>query len=371
MVHISALTFTYDTDLTPIAKRIETEGFNAVAQSLPLNYGNKIGWTKIQDLVNTQFAPAATLKEGETARMTPELSPGFVHVDQIIPEMTCDRAVALRPQDPTPRMLRAAIETNAGAYADAAADYRVAAQSSDYRTGQAAHSGLATVLYRQGNYRDALASANEGSDNPDGYTTLRAMIEEALGENDLATADAAKGSDPYFLAQAYSHLGYFAASNDQLNAIAKQEPRRAELFTLRGFNGFSTGDTGNAARDFTAALAIDPHAIAANIGLAMMAYAAGNMSSAQHYAQQGLAVTPHDPYAILWELITSGHAPAHPTHLQPCEPGFYSGIYELQQGHKQEAQQLLRVAATKCPYREYERAAALLLLSKIKSPKSQ
>ena len=365
MVHLSALTFSYDTDLAPIAKRIEIEGFDAVAQSLPLNYGNKIGWIKIQDLANTQFAPAARLKEGQTARMIPELSPGFVHVDQVIPDMTCDRAIELRPQDPTPRLLRAAIETNAGAYADAAADYRIAAQSSDYRTEQAAHYGLAAVLYRQGNYRDALASANEGSDNQDGYT-LRAMIEEALGDNDLATADAAKGSDPYFLAQAYSNLGYFAASNDQLNVIAKQQPRRAAVFTLRAFNNFSNGDTRSAAHDFTAALAIDPHTTAANIGLAMMAYAEGNVASAHHYARKGLAVAPHDSYASLWELITSGHAPAHPTNLQPCEPGFYLGIFELQHGHNEKAQQLLRVAATTCPFREYERATALQLLKHLK-----
>lgn len=374
-MHLSSLVFTYDTDLTPIAKRIDTEGFDAVAKSLPFNYTSNVGWFTPQQLAGTQYAPAATLKAGGTTRMNPQLSPGFVHVDQIVPQTSCDRAIDLHPNEARPRLERAVRETNSGAYAAAKADYQVAAQSTDPRIAELAHYGLASILYREGDYRKALASADVavGSNSGDAYT-LKALIEEALGDDDLATADAAQGfgqyngweQDPspatYALAQAYSDLGFFAASDDQLQTLFKQHPRADNALILRAFNEFSTGDTQSAARDFAAALKVNSRTEQSYLGLAMLDYAQGHSASAKRYAQQAYTLYPHDVYANLWLLITSGHAPAEPAHLQPCEPGFYAGVYALQHGLKEQGNELLRTAANTCPYREYERAEALQLL---------
>jgi tetratricopeptide (TPR) repeat protein len=376
-MHLSALTFSYDTDLGPIEKRLATEGFDAVAKSLPLNYASDVGWFTPQQLAGTQYAPAAALRAGATARMSLQLSPGFVHVDQVVPEMSCDRAIELHPKEAWPRLARAELEMNSGAYAAAKSDYQVAAQSTDRRFAQTAQYGLASIQYREGDYRNALASADVavGSNSGDAYT-LKALIEEAIGDDDLATADAAQGfsqyngneQDPspatYALALAYSDLGFFAASDDQLETVLKRHPRDAQALLLRAFNKFSTGDAQGAARDFAAALKLRPQMEQPYLGLAMLDYSQGDVASAHRYAQQAFALYPHDVYTKLWLLITAGHAPSLPSHLQPCEPGFYAGIFALQQGHKQKANELLHTAANTCPYREYERATAQELLKR-------
>jgi len=374
-MHLSALVFSYDDDLAPIAKRLAAEGFDAVATSLPLNYVKDVGWFTPQQLEGTKYAPAAALRVGETTRMTPALSPGFVHVDQRIPEMSCDRAIALHPEEMLPRLERAQLEVKRGSYAAAKADYLVAARSTDRRIALTAQYGLAFIQYRSGDYRDALASADVAvqSQSGDAYT-LKALLEEAMGDDDLATADAAQGfnqyhgyeEDPspatYALALAYSDLGYFAASNDELGTVLKQHPRDAQAMALRAFNAFSTGDLQSAKRDFSAAASLDPQMEEPYLGLAMLEYAKGGLAPAHRYAQRAAALFPHDVYTQLWLQITSGHAPREPAHLKPCEPGFYAGIYALQHGRKQQADAMLRTAADTCPYREYERAEALQLL---------
>jgi len=374
-MHLSALVFSYGDDLTPIAKRIAAEGFDAVAKSLPLNYSSDVGWFALAQLAGTQYAPAAALHAGETTRMNPELSPGFVHVDQLIPEMSCDRAIELYPDDVVPRLERAQLEMKSGAYEAATSDYSIAARSTNPRFAQAAQYGLAYVQYREGDYGDALTDVDAAiaSQGGDAYT-LKALIEEAMGDDDLATADAARGFDQYrgnledawaatyALAEAYSDLGYFAASDDELHAVLKQHPRYALVLVALAFNEFSTGDVGGATRDFTAAAKADPSMEQPYLGLAMLAYAQGNSASAQRYAQQAYTLFPHDVYTKLWVLITAGRAPRRPPGLKPCEPGFYAGIYALQHGLKQQGDAMLRAAAQACPYRDYERAEALQLL---------
>jgi tetratricopeptide (TPR) repeat protein len=248
-IRISALNFSYDADLTAIDKRLKSEGFDAVAKSLPLNYAGGVGWYTPQQLVGTQYAPAASLQAGETARMNPALSPGFVHVDEIVPGMSCDRAIELAPGDAAPRLERAALEMRGGAYAAAKADYRVAAQSADSRLAQAAQYGLASIEYLERDYKSAFSSVDSAvKSNGADALTLRALIEEAMGDDDLATADAnqavnqynGSGADPspatFALAAAYSHLGFFSASNDELDSLLKRHPGDARALALRAFN---------------------------------------------------------------------------------------------------------------------------------------
>jgi hypothetical protein len=374
-MHLSALQFSYDTDLAPIAKRLDAEGFDAVAKSLPLNYANDVGWFTPQQLANTQYAPAASLQAGGTARMNPELSPGFVHVDKLVPAMSCDRTIALQPGDALPRLARAQLEMREREYAAAKADYQVAAQSTDRRIAQAANYGLASIAYLERDYQNALMSANAAVESNGGDAfTLRALIEEAMGDDDLATADATQGFnqyngsslDPspatYALAQAYSDLGFFAASDEQLDSLLKRHPRDEKALVLRAFNEFSAGDAHGAARDFTAALNGTARMEQPYLGLAMLDYSKGNFASAERYARQAVARFPHDDYAKVWLLIATGHAPAQTSHLNACETAFYAGVFALQSGLAQRGTALLRSAANACPYNEYERAAALELL---------
>lgn len=376
-MHISALIFSYTRNLAPIAKRLATQPFDVVAQSLPLNYAKDVGWFTPRQLAGTQYAPAAALPAGGTAPMNHELSPGFVHVDQIIPQMSCDHAIAIRPTEAWPRLARATLEMQSRAYAAASADYRVAAQSTNRQFALAAQYGLASVQYTEQHYAKALRSVNLAIESNTGEAyTLRALIEEAMGNDDLATADAQQGVNQYngndedaspatyALARAYSDLGYFAASDDQLGALLKRHPHDAQALVLRGFNEFSTGHLKHAGRDFAAALNANPPLEQAYLGLAMSDYSSGNRALARRFARRALTLFPGDEYVKLWFLITAGRAPLRPKHLQPCEGGFYAGIYALQHGRTRQAHKLFRAAARKCPYREYERATALQLLKR-------
>jgi tetratricopeptide (TPR) repeat protein len=374
-IHLRALSFSYDDALDPIAKRIASEGFEAVGATLPSNYIADVGWFTPDQLDGTRYAPAAKLQAGGTARMNPAIAPGFVHVDERIPAMSCDRAIAIHPDSAEPRLARANLEAQRGMYAAAKNDYSVAALSVDRTFAQPAQYALAYIYYIERDYNKALTHVNVAveSNSGDAYT-LKALIEEAMGDDDLATADAARGygqyhgneQDPslatYALAQAYSDLGYFAASNAQLNTILGPRQRYANAFILRAFNEFSTGDSRDARQDLTSALGVNPRLENPYVGLAILDYSLGDATSARTYAQRAFSLFPHSLYAKLWILVTSGRAPEHPSGLKPCEPGFYAGIYDLQHGHKQDGNVLLRTAAKTCPYREYERAAALELL---------
>lgn len=402
-IHLSALLFTYSDDLTSVEKRLQHEPFDAVGKSLPDNFARDVGWFTPDQLTGTQYAAAASLAEGGTARIVSDIVPGFVHVEEIRQQMTCDQAIAANPHDQWPRLMRAGFEVRSRRYADAIADYN-AAIGTDRQMTQTARYGLAGIYYSQRKYKKALDNIDEAmtSNRGDVYT-LRALIEEAMGDDDLATADAAQGDTPaatYALALAYSDLGYFAASNEQLAMVLKHNPASGDSLAARGFNEFSSGDVTAARADLLAASSSNPQMEQPYIGLAMINFIEGNAPAARRFARRALAVSPQDQYAALWVLISdrgakvdvhtskawpgpvidvfrnrvsvdslgTAAASSDPLtqRLQQCEAHFYSGVYWLQRGNKSRALPMLQAAAGTCPYREYERPAAAQLLIAMK-----
>lgn len=407
---LSALLFTMNDDLAPVEKRLKNESFEAVGESLPQNYAKEVGWFTADQIAGSQYAVAASLPAGGTARMKADY--GFVHVDEIRPQMTCDRAIAAYPRDPWPRLMRAALEAQTRNYADATADYRAATTVPDPKWAQSAYYGLASVYYAQHKYKVALSNVNDAILSGSGEVyTLRAFIEEAMGDDDLATADAQQGYNQYngpgrdtspatyALATAYSDLGYFAASNEQADKVLKHHPASAENLLLRAFNEYSSGDLKNARADFNSASVSNPRMEQPYLGLAMLSFATGNTAAAIANARRAYAMYPQDDYAAIWTLITNPHAKvktrpsdawpglvlclflnrwsiesldaaassADPftQRMQLCEAHFYGGVYLLHHGDKSRAHSLLQSAAKDCPYRQYERTTAIQLFHRL------
>lgn len=412
LIRASAILLDASQNPAPIAERLKTESWAAVGKSLPQNFSD-LGWSVPEKLKGTRYAAALTLPAGGTASVSDWFGHGFVHVDQIRPQMTCDEAIAANPHDQPSRLMRATVEFQARDFDAAMADYQ-AAIGSDARLTLDARYGVASVLYMQHRYAQALQAVNKAMMSNSGQVyTLRAMIEEALGDDDLATADAAQGynqyngpgEDPsqatYTLAVAYSDLGYFDASNDELAKVLERHPGDANSLAARAFNDFSLGKDDRALADFRAAVKSSPKLAQAYMGLAMTEVVRGNAAGARASLRRELALYPQDNYGAIWMLIADPHATVHvqPTaawpgqvlrvflghasvesldkaaaspdaltqSLQRCEAHFYGGMYLLQHGKRGLAIPLLRSAATGCPYPEYERPTAAQLLRRLKA----
>ncbi|HEY1976130.1 MAG TPA: tetratricopeptide repeat protein [Candidatus Baltobacteraceae bacterium] len=399
--------------ITALTKRLQKEDFDAVGKSVPDHFSD-LGWLTVDVLENSGYAPAAVLETGGTTGLIDEgIRQEFLHAEEVRPQMECDRAIATYPNEALPRTARAAIELKSGNFSAAASDYSVAiATEPESKT---ARYGRALAYYRLGKYAQAQEDANYavGSDVGNAYT-LRALIREALGDDDLATADAASAlkqfkanqidgsSAQYALAAAYSNLGYFSAAIAAFDAVLQQQPSQPYVLEGRGAAYFSKGDSAKAIRDFTEASRA-PNGQRAFLELAVVKFSIGDVSMALKNAKRAYETNPNDAYAALWLVVASRslhlRAPAvaakaatlpkwpapviraylgampfsaleaaavssspFTARMQLCEARFYSGVHDLQSGRNDRGRELLRLAKAQCPFAEAERAAAAAIL---------
>jgi tetratricopeptide (TPR) repeat protein len=399
-----------------IAQRLKRESFTAVAKSIPAD-GTEVGfsdlgWVTRSELEAGDAALAASLRARQTAETHLGIVRQFYHLEAVRAKMSCDDALARDAADPLALLTRARWHPEAGRRRAAIADYSAVLRRDP--KAYAALYGRASASYAEGDYAAALAdaraavSANGGSGDAH---TLLALIEEARGDDDLATAEAGDAiaqyrgrmaddsGARYALGVAYENLGNFAAAIDEFNAVLKKQtgtPAR----TARGFAWFSRGDLAKATDDFVAASREKPAAELPYLALATLNLAKGDAAASLGYARRALTASPHGAYAALWVLVASrslhrdvpladvetfaassawpapairvflGRAPvdsleaaasspvAFVQRLQRCEARFYGAVYLLTAGDRAKGLPLLRTAAGECPYREYERAAA-------------
>ena len=396
-LHLSALIFETKTQADAAGARLKSEAFTDVGKSMPDNYSTDVGWFTPQELAGSQYQTAATLAQGQTAPFAQDaVLPGFVHVDKRLPQSACNAAIAADPHDAWARVTRASAEAASAQYDRAVADYNVAYSfSSDARFKTQAAYGLASAYYSERRYRKALDFANDAVASNSGQSyVLRAYIYEALGDDDLATADAAtalaqlhgneQDESPAHLVRgiAYSDTGFFKAAADEFGLVLARHPNDSYALASRGFARFASGDTQAARKDLLASAVANPRNETPLLGLAILEYASGG-NNALKYARRAYAVN-HEPYAALWLRILGGSNSVKP-HVDAslvglnrkaangdkltqsnhvCEATYYTAVFAIQHHNTTEGRQLLEKATEICPYREYERAAAIEMLKR-------
>jgi lipoprotein NlpI len=236
----------------------------------------------------------------------------------------------------------------------------------------------------------------------------RGLAYRGRGELDRAIADfnEAIRLDPKF-ALAYNNRGLAYRDKGELDrAIAdfteaiRLDPKFAVPFNSRGFTYDRNGERDRAIADYTEAIRLDPKFAVAfrNRGRAYLY--AGALPKALADLSQSSELDPKNGYAALWldiigkrsnlpsqlqqatEKIDMTKWPAPVIHVflgqlipeallaaadnydprtkkgQVCEANFYSGELALQQGKKDEAARLFKLAANDCPKGLVEWAAA-------------
>jgi len=404
-----------------IAQRLKHETFDRVAKTLPADDPKvgfaTIGWITREQLKGTEMAPVAALHVGGTAAIDAGFLREFVHVQEVRPAMTCDRAIARYPDDEWALNARASTEMQAGNRRGALADYSTVIRLNP--TSYDARYGRAVAYYVDGNFDAALGDAGEAvsanGGKGDGHMLL-GLIEEARGDDDLATADEADALAQYHgrmqddtparyaLGVAYKNLGYFAAAVDEFDAMLQKLPTDTTALRSRGFAWFASGDLVKAKADFLAAAQAQPSEGRTQLALALLGFATGDTAAVRNYSHQASRVDPHDAYAALWVLVTEraldraarpapgdarsaftdwpapainvfldrtpaaslDAAAASPDpftqSIRSCEARFYGALYALTAGDEARGLPLLRLAAAECPYREEERAVARAML---------
>lgn len=417
-LHLTEIVFGNNGDVGAIRERLKHASFDSVAKSFPadgvdLGFADR-GWFSRDQLTDAGYAAAAPLAVGGTAEIAVDYQHGFVHVEEVREQMTCDQAIARYPDDEWAYTTRGSARFDAGDRAGAIADYTtlIGINPKTYE----GHYGRAYAYYVDGKYKEALDDINSDM-APSGRgdaDMLRGLIQEARGDDDLATASEAgalaqyhgRGEDEswaqYALGLAYENLGYFGAAIDEFDIVLKKT-QNSDVLASRAFAWFAQGNVANAETDFRSASRVGPTLSRPYLGFAVMSFARGDATSALRYAQHAFANDPHDVYAALWVLVCKralrqtpqlargesliksavwpaaalkvflGFSPATAleaaasspdpfTHrIQLCEARFYGAVYMLA-NDSAHALPRLRLAAAECPYREYERTAAEQLL---------
>jgi tetratricopeptide (TPR) repeat protein len=426
-LHLSEIVATANGDIAAtIARRIDRDGFEAVARSLDPNGSDTgyrdLGWlTRDDPLVAPGVASAPV---GATVSDVQDPIRYFFHVEARREAMSCDAAIARDPADLIALLARAAAESQTGKADAAIADYSTAIRIDP--ASYAARYGRGSIFYARGEYdralEDAQAAVSALGASGSGHVLL-ALVEEARGDDDLATAEAAEAiaeyqghlqnaaGGHYALGAAYADLGYYAAAVDEFGEVLTSAPNDATTLVARGHAWFAIGDVTKAERDFTAAANRGPAQPTPFLGLAIVQFANGETRAARANAEKALAASPREQYAALWILICDRalHRRADPqaaalassstwpapvlrafagratvaalertiaaadpriVRNQTCEARFYRALYLHAGGDAQHAIPLLRLAARECPYNEYERAAAQLMLERLELRRS-
>jgi lipoprotein NlpI len=199
---------------------------------------------------------------------------------------------------------------------------------------------------------------------------------------------------------AYSDKGDADRALIDCNQAIRLDPKFALAYYNRGDAYRNKGDVGSAIADYNQAIQLDPKFFQTYLARGLLSLDAGELPKALADINQASALSPKDPYTALWLDIvkkrsklpsrlaeataqidmTKWPAPVIRLYLgqmtpqavlaaaadldaskqksQVCEANFFSGELALQQGRKDEATRLLRIAAEGCPKDSFQLTAA-------------
>jgi lipoprotein NlpI len=226
-------------------------------------------------------------------------------------------------------------------------------------------------------------------------------FERAIADYDQAIDLNPKSSVGYNnLCDAYLDKGDNDQAVTDCNEAILLDPKFAVAYRNRGNANRYKGDVGSAMLDYDQAIQLDPKFFQAYLARGLLSLDAGELSKALADINQASALNPSDPYTALWLDIVNkrsnlpsklAHAtaqidmtkwPAPLIHLylgqmtpeavvtaaadpdaskqksQVCEANFFSGELALQQGKKEEATRLFRIANAGCPKDSFQLIAA-------------
>ena len=196
------------------------------------------------------------------------------------------------------------------------------------------------------------------------------------GDFDHAVADYTEAIrlDPNF-APAYHHRGNawrakgdFEPAIDDYSVALRLDPDNATLYGDRGYAQFYKGAFAAAVTDFGHAIELvdNPYRML----FRFLAHAGLGENGAAELAASATRLPSKDwPYPVIELLLGQRSAvqtlAAASKPGEPCEAKFYIGEWHLIRGEREEARQLLQMAADSCPKTFYEHAAAVIELQRL------
>ena len=305
---------------------------------------------------------------------------------------------------------------------DAGGDEAIAACTRAIDSGRLEGHDLAVKYYNRGvEYKNkgdldrAIADYTEtirlDPEDKDPYIN-RGVAYDAKGDHDRAIADYSeairldpKDTDPHNnRGVAYKAKGDLDRAITDYNEAIGLDPKFAKTYINRGNAYRAKDDLDRAIADYSEAIRLDPRNLSGYLSRGRANLYAGALPNALADFNRASALDPKDAYAALWHDIANkrGNLPsrlsdavaqidltqwpapvirlylgqmtpeavlaaadnpdADPKNGQICEANFYTGELDLQQGKKDDAIRLFRLAAASCPkgFVEYEGANAEL-----------
>jgi lipoprotein NlpI len=194
------------------------------------------------------------------------------------------------------------------------------------------------------------------------------------GDNDQAITDCnqAIGLDPKFAVayrnrgNAYRYKGEVASAVADYNQAIELNPRSYQNYLARGLLSLGAGDLSKALADINQASALNPKDAYTALWLDIVNTRSKLPSKlAEATAQIDMTKWPAPVIRLYLGQMTPEAVRAAAADLdasrqksQVCEANFFSGELALQQGEKDEATRLFRIAAGDCPKDSYQLTAA-------------
>jgi tetratricopeptide (TPR) repeat protein len=226
-------------------------------------------------------------------------------------------------------------------------------------------------------------------------------FDRAIADYDQAIKLNPKSSMAYNnLCDAYLDKGDNDRAITDCDEAIRLDPKFAVAYRNRGNAHRYKGEIASAVADYNQAIELNPKFFQAYLARGLLSLDAGDLPKALADINQASALNPKDPYTALWLDIvnkrsklpsrlaeataqidmTKWPAPVIRLYLgqmtpqavlaaaadldaskqksQVCEANFFSGELALQQGRKDEATRLLRIAAEGCPKDSFQLTAA-------------
>lgn len=226
-------------------------------------------------------------------------------------------------------------------------------------------------------------------------------FDRAIADYNRATELNPKSSIGYNnLCDAYLDKGDNDRAITECDEAIRLDPTFAVAYRNRGNAYRYKGEIGGAVADYNQAIELSPKFFQAYLARGLLSLDAGELPKALADINQASALNPKDPYTALWldivnkrnklpsrlaeataqidmtkwpapvirlylgqmtpeaVLAAAAHRDASKQKSQVCEANFFSGELALQQGSKDEATRLFRIAEEGCPKDSFQLIAA-------------